>query len=233
MNNKDIQTKIDNYLLSQMSEVEIQAFEAEMATDSLLNETVELQRLLVTEIKQRAFISEIIKETEERINKAKPENKTVPLTVSEATVELKPAAKKIPFRLKMTLAWSAAAIFIGVFFVNNAVQNSRMDNLYVAYYAAPQADVMRGDGTRGTNPEEVELMTAINYLENRNPKQAHEILLKLYQNSDESIYSKDIRWYLALTELKLHNKSKAKKYLEELIDSEFYGTKASKLLEEL
>jgi len=67
MNNQDIRTKIDNYLLTQMTEAERQDFETEMATDNKLKESVELQRLLVTEIQQRAFISEIIVETEKRI----------------------------------------------------------------------------------------------------------------------------------------------------------------------
>jgi hypothetical protein len=233
MNNIDKQDIIDNYLLNRMTETERIDFEAEMASDDQLKETVDLQRLLVTEIKQRSFISGIIKETEERINKVKPENKTVPSTVSEASVELESAAYKIPFRQMMMVVWSAAAIFIGVFFINNAVQNSRMDNLYIAYYAAPQANVMRGDEMRGSDLIKMDLMQAIEYLENNQPKQAHVILLKLYQATDSSDYDEDIRWYLALTELKLHNKSDAKKYLGELADSEYYGSKANEILGKL
>ena len=78
MNNQDIQTKIDNYLLNRMSDAERQAFEAEMAADSQLKETVELQRLLVTEIQQRAFIDEIIEETKSKMTSPPTPRKLVP-----------------------------------------------------------------------------------------------------------------------------------------------------------
>jgi len=96
MNNQDIQTKIDNYLLTQMTEAERQDFETEMATDNKLKESVELQRLLVTEIQQRAFISEIIVETEKRITTSPP----TPLLEERGAVLIPPpaASKTISFR---------------------------------------------------------------------------------------------------------------------------------------
>jgi len=209
----EIQDQIDNYLLNKMTMAEKANFEKQLLDNFELKEKLEIQRLIIDELQYRRDFERIVKHKQ--------------------STTLKIAASRIFLRKIMIVAWSAAAIFAGVFFVNQAFVNNRMDKGFTQNFSIPEVDVMRGDGTRGTDPEEVELMTAINYLENSNPKQAHEILLKLYQNSDESIYSEDIRWYLALTELKLHNKSKAKKYLEELIDSEYYGEKASKLLEEL
>lgn len=207
MNNQDIQTKIDNYLLNRMNEAECSGFEAEMAADSQLKETVELQRLLVTEIKQRAFIAEIIEET--KISKHKPNH--------------------IQFRKIMIVAWSAAAIFIGAFFVNQAFVNSRMDNLYSQYYASPETDVMRGDKD---NTDQTTYAKAVELIQEQ-PEQALTALQALYTQPETYSYYEDVRWYLALTELKLHNKHEAIKYLNELIDSEFYGEKAMKMLEKL
>jgi len=207
MNNQDIQTKIDNYLLNRMNEAECKDFEVEMAADSQLKETVELQRLLVTEIKQRAFIAEIIEET--KISKHKPNH--------------------IQFRKVMIIAWSAAAIFIGVFFVNQAYANSRMDTLYSQNYASPEPDIMRSGED---NREQTEFINAVELIQEQ-PEQALKALQKLYKQPNTYTYYEDVRWYMALTELKLHNKREAIKYLNELMDSEFYGEKASKLLEEL
>ena len=95
MNNQDIQTEIDNYLLNRMTEAERQAFDSLMATDHQLKETVNLQRLLVTEIQQRAFISEIIEETKERMTS----NPTPLLEERGATNILPAATKKITFRV--------------------------------------------------------------------------------------------------------------------------------------
>lgn len=249
MNNQDIQTKIDNYLLKRMTEAERQDLETEMATDSKLKESVELQRLLVTEIQQRAFISEIIEETEKRMVEEGTKEVSIPFQkpIPDVAAFIPPtteiplppgASKTFSFRNIMMATWSAAAIFIGVFFVNSAMQNSRMDNISTKYSSESKADLirinaMRGDGMRGIDHNETDFLKAIKFLDNKEPKQALEILQKLYQITDNFIYYEDVRWYLALTELKLHNKSEAKKYLNELLESELYSEKAIKVLEEL
>ena len=213
MNNHDIQTKIDDFLLNRLTKAEQQAFEIELEVNPELKETVELQRLLVTEIQQRAFISEIISETEERIQK--------------------PKGLTITFRKVMVTSWSAAAIFIGVFFVNSAIQNSRMDRLYAEMYSAPHSDVMRGDnGVRG-NSDKKEFLAATKLLADNHPEQALDALEKLYSYPISYGYYEEVRWYLALTELKLHHKSEAKKYLNELAGSEAYDEKVKKVLSEL
>ncbi len=233
MNNIDKQDIIDNYLLNRMSETEQQDFEAEMTSDSQLKETVELQRLLLSKINQRAFISEIINETEQRINKANDADTTDSLAASKAAADKKSLTNKIKFRQTKLVIYSAAAIFLGVFFINNALQNSRMNNLYSTYYAAPEVDIMRGGDVRGVDLVEADLLQATVYLESDQPKRAREILLKLQTITNNAGYDEDIYWYLALTELKLHNKSKAKKYLEELVDSEHYGEKVNEILSKL
>ncbi len=221
MNNQDIQTKIDNYLLNRMNEAECKDFEVEMAAASQLKETVELQRLLVTEIKQRAFIAEIIEET-----KSKMTSPPTPLLEERGAVA---ASKTFTLRKIMIVAWSAAAIFIGAFFVNQAFVNNRMDNLYSQYYASPEADVMRSGED---NTEQSTFIKAIELIQEQ-PEQALTALQALYKQPETYTYYEDVRWYMALTGLKLHNKPEAIKYLNELLNSEFYGEKASKLLEEL
>ena len=204
----DLQDRIDNYLRNEMNPNEKNGFESEIAKDSTLKQKVETQKLISEEIKNRAAFNLIVNGV------------------------IKKDKKRIQFKRAMAISWSAAAIFIGVFFVNSA-QNSRMDNLYTENYTTPQVDIMRGDGMRGIDPNETDFMQAINYLENKQPEQAHEILLKIYKIDDSFTYYEDVRWYLALTELKLHNKSEAKKSLNELVDSEFYGEKAKKVLAKL
>ncbi len=205
----DLQDRIDNYLRNEMNPNEKNGFESEIAKDSTLKQKVETQKLISEEIKNRAAFNLIVNGV------------------------IKKDKKRIQFKRAMAISWSAVAIFIGVFFVNSAVQNSRMDNLYTENYTTPQVDIMRGDGMRGIDPNETDFMQAINYLENKQPEQAHEILLKIYKIDDRFTYYEDVRWYLALTELKLHNKSEARKYLNELVESEFYGEKAKKVLAKL
>lgn len=133
--------------------------------------------------------------------------------------------RHIQFRRKMTIVWSAAAILIGIFFVSNIFQNSQMDNLYTVNYSMPQVS-----NTRGDNP----IKQAAWLLGNDQPKQAKEILESLYKKDDSiSVDIEDVRWYLALTELKFHNKSNAKKYLKELKGSNKYGKKAEEILKKL
>ena len=139
--------------------------------------------------------------------------------------------KVIPFTFRQTMAivWSVAAIFIGVFFINRTIENNRYDNLYSLNYSTPAYDEVRGE-------QDVQIKVfqdAISYLKNKQPDQAKNALLKLYAKPKDYLYYDAVRWYLALTELKLHNKSETKKYLNELVDSEVYGEKANKILGKL
>ncbi len=104
-----------------------------------------------------------------------------------------------------------------------------MDSQFEFNYTVPEAGLMRGGEA---NPQETEFLNATKLID-KQPEQALNALLKLYNFPESYIYYEDVRWYLALTELKLYNKHEAIKYLNELMDSEYYGEKASKLLEEL
>lgn len=196
----ELQDEIDNYLLKKMNLQERSDFEKRLTTDSELKQKVDTQKLIVDELIYRTAFNDIVNKVSDK------------------------DTRRIQFRRKMTIAWSAAAIFIGVFFVNNIVQNSRMDNLYTVNYSMPQANDMRGD-----NPIE----QAAKLLENDQPKQAKIILESIYNNNSISVSHEEVSWYLALTELKLHNKSNAKKYLNELKVSSKYGKKAEDILKKL
>lgn len=202
MTEQEIQDRIDNYLLHKTTVAEQEAFEKEMENDSDLKQKVETQQLLVDEMRYKRDF--------ERIVTKKP---VIHITLKKT----------------MVVVWSAAAIFIGVLFINRTVVNNRMDTLYSQMYTAPGSDEYRGEPSK----EEQDFMTAVKFLETNQPEQAQTALLKLYNLSSEYPYYEAVRWYLALTELKLHHKAEAKKYLNELVDSEFYGEKVKGLLEKL
>ena len=139
--------------------------------------------------------------------------------------------KVMPFTFKQTMAivWSVAAIFIGVFFINRTIVYNRYDNLYSLNLSIPAYDEVRGE----PDVQLKDFQNAISYLKNNQPNQAKDALLMLYTKPKDYPYYDAVRWYLALTELKVHNKSEAEKYLNELVDSEVYGEKVKKLLEKL
>jgi len=63
-NKENIQDKIDNYLLGGMSSEVLIAFEKEMAFSKELKESVELQKLIVSELKERASIFQLMKQVD-------------------------------------------------------------------------------------------------------------------------------------------------------------------------
>ncbi len=201
----ELQDKIDNYLRSELNQTDRNVFEKQIITDSNLRMKVETQKLISEEIKNRAAFNLIVNGV------------------------IKKDKKRIQFKRAMAISWSAAAIFIGVFFVNQTIMNNRMDSQFTINYSAPVAKIMRSGES---NPQELEFLNATKLIA-KQPEQALTALLKLYTYPYTYSYYEDVRWYLALTELKLHHKSEVKKYLNELVDSEFYGEKAKKVLEKL
>jgi hypothetical protein len=205
----ELQIKIDNYLLNKLTPIERADFEELLELNPEIKQKVETQKLICDELKYRTSFNAIL-------NDVKKEDK-----------------KRIVFRRILTTTWSAAAIFIGVFFVNSTIQNSRMDGLYTEMYAAPQEGASRGESDVQGDSEEKEFLAATKLLADKLPEQALIALQKLYSYPVGYRYYEEVRWYLVLTELKLHHKSEAKKYLNELLDSEYYHDKAKKALEVL
>lgn len=206
MKSKEIQDKIDLYLLGQLDEDKKKEFEDELATNTELKEKVAIQKLIFEEVKTRADFK-----------------KAIP----------KPTVTKFLHVMKITL--SIAAVFFGVFFINKTVVNSRMDNMFAVNFAMLEVESKRGDEMlRGNDAKLVkQFFLAIDLLQIEKIEQANEKLLQLYSLEADFEYYEDVRWYLALSQLKLHQKTEAKKYLNELKDSEQYGERVKEMLDKL
>jgi hypothetical protein len=203
---ENMNEKIIDYLLNRLSEKDEKNFEIEISQNKELQNEVELQKLIIETVKLRNLAKEIMSDVDKK--------------------EFAKQKRHIQFRRTMTIAWSAAAIFIGVFFINRTVVNNQMDNIYGQYYQVDESSY------RGEDIEmEAEFVKAVKLVD-KNPEQAQIALKKLYLIQDYK-YSEAVRWYFGLTKLKLHNKSEAKKYFEELKESEFYGEKAKSILNKL
>lgn len=73
----EMQDKIERYLLVRMTENEKADFEIEMFKNPLLKEQVELERTIVSQIRNRAFVDEQIRQAKEELNQEKFENYTL------------------------------------------------------------------------------------------------------------------------------------------------------------
>lgn len=202
-----MQDNIDDYLLNRMSDSQKIEFEKCLSENSELKEKVEIQKLVIDDIRYRAKFNSII-------NNIEPKNTS---------------RKKHLGNVLITIL-SIAAIFIGIIIVSKIVENSKMDNLYSQLYNSPVKRDSNGI-TRGNSELEIyNFIHAVDLLQNNKPEQAEIELLKLYVLPTDYLYFEDVRWYLGLTGLKLHQKSKAKKYFRELLRSEVYGEKAKIIL---
>ncbi len=197
------QDQIDKYILHKMNEMERKDFEQQMENNPDLSESVKLQQMLTLEIKQRGYIQEIIRKSDQR--------------------------RKTIQKIRIAVL-SAAAIFIGVFFVNQQFVNNRMDLLYAEMYTSPVKPTYRSGET---NTDEDTFFNAIHLLQMNETKEAQKTLYTLYQLPESFAYYEDVRWYLALTELKLHHKARTEKYLNELLNSEDYSEKVNEILKRL
>jgi TolA-binding protein len=88
--------------------------------------------------------------------------------------------------------------------------------------------------TLDTKNYELRFYLGVSQLANHKTNEAIGTFEKLYQQPKEFAYYEETRWYLALANLKIHNKSAAENYLKELIQLEgFYYDKAKELLNQL
>ena len=241
------QEKFEDYLLGRMTESEKAKFEKELENNPMLKEQLELERAIVGQISNRAFV-------EEQINTAKKEmkrGKTVRLVLYSIT--------------------SIAAIFIFSLFITSLFTNPNFDELYASNFTSYTNDYMATDGAyRGDVKIDSLLLTAMKSYEKQDyvdaETQFNQILsskdnpnIRFYlavsqletgktelaistlntllsQPNEKNVfdYYEQTRWYLALVNLKLHQKSDAKKYLKELVALEgVYWDKAKELLKAL
>lgn len=144
---------------------------------------------------------------------------------AERTIEnAKEKAARRARLIKFTsIASSIAAILIVAFFINQSYVNNKVYNtLFTQYYSSTDYMPVK----RGNDP----LKEAIVLLNDEDFKNAKILLIDLYNNNDINIQNEDILWYLALTEIKLHNKKEALSYLYEIKNSEKYGDRVESIV---
>lgn len=199
---EDIQNRIDDYLLNNMSKEDKIEFKTLIDEDPALREIVDAQQLILEEMVYRKEFNRIVQE------------------------DFKKNAKVTPL-----FKWSTsiAASVIGVIIIMNVFTNNKLNAIYNNSYTSIEREVYRGEA----HEDEKSFFDAIELLDQKEYKEAKIIFLELYQLSEEYPYYYSLRWHLALTEVRLHNKRSAVKYLKELLDSEFYNNRAEELLDKL
>jgi hypothetical protein len=341
----EMQDKIERYLLVRMTENEKADFEIEMFKNPLLKEQVELERTIVSQIRNRAFVDEQIRQAKEELYQEKFESYTLDRMTEPEKAEFEYELKNNPIlkeqlelkqqivghiqdqafvneqiikakrelkkgRTVKMISYSVtaiAAVFLLFFIIPLLKQNSELDKLYAANFE-PFTDYPVTDGTyRGDNEIDSLMLTAMSAIKKQEfakaESQFNQILAAndnreiLYSreitpldtgivNEDSKIqysmdviqlkqkrisdnpeigfylamaqleigktkyalntlkilntqpnsyrYYEEIRWYLALANLKLHHKGEAKKYLDELVKLEGeYWDKAKELGDKL
>ena len=238
------QEKFERYLSGQMTETEKTEFENDLQNNLLLKEQLELEKSVVGQIRNQAFVHE-------QIITAKKEMKN---------------GRSI--KMALYTITSIAAVFLLFFVINGIFQNQKYETLYAAAFEVYPNDLMdtganyRGDATidslllsamaayeknkfteaevlfyevlkKNENPE-IRFYLAVAQLETGKTELAINTLNSLYSQPKDFPYYEQTRWYLALAHLKLHQKSEAKKYLEELVAYENeYWDKAKEMLRKL
>lgn len=240
----DTPNKIESYLLGQMGETEKAEFENELQNNPLLKEQLELEQAIVTQIQNRAFVDQQIIAAKKEIQKGK----TIRLTLY-SVVSLAAMLVLVFFvhgvwqgRQYDQLYASNFITYPNDYLVTDGAYRGdvAIDSLQVmAITAYEKKDFATAINlftrvlTTTDNPE-IRFYMAIAQLENSQTNQALTNLQTLYHQPNQYRYYEQTRWYLALVHLKLHQKTEAKKYLDELMRQEgVYWDKAKELLNKL
>lgn len=240
----DTPNKIESYILGQMGETEKAEFENELLNNPLLKEQVELEQSIVTQIQNRAFVDQQITAAKKEMQKSK----TIRLTLY-SVVSLAAMLVLVFFVHGVWQGQQYDQLYASNFtaYTNDYLAtdgayrgDAAIDSLQVlAMQAYEKKDFATAINlftrvlTTTYNPE-FRFYLAIAQMETSQTNQALTDLQTLYHQSNEYRYYEQTRWYLALVELKLHNKAEAKKYLYELIKLEgVYWDKAKELLGKL
>lgn len=228
----DKQNKFEKYILGQMTEAETAEFEKELDNNPLLKEQLELEQDIVGQIRNRAFVDEQIS----RAKKEMQRGKTIRL-ISYSVSSI--AALFLVFFVVQgvlegqkynELYASNFTTYTNDFIVTDGTirgeDETRGDvwdaNPISAMSAYEKKDFAKAETqfnqilSKSDNPE-IRFYLAITQMENGKTKDALKTLQQLYAQPKEYRYYEQTRWYMALTNLKLHRKSEAKKYLDELV----------------
>ena len=245
----DTQDKIEKYILGQMTEAEKTEFENEIENNPLLKEQLELEQAIVGQIRNRSFVDKQINTAIKEMQKGKI------IRLMSYSVSSIAALLLVFFVIQGVLQNRQ---YEQLYAPNYTIPN----NDYVITDGIPRGDqgTTRGEAevdsiTAMTAYEKKDFETAesqfnqilsekddrdlrfylaITQMETGKTEEALKTLQMLYTQPKEYRYYEQTRWYLALVHLKLHHKSKAKKYLDELVALDgVYLDEAKELLKKL
>jgi len=174
--NHEIQDKIDKFLLNQMNSVEKKNFIAELDNNPELKKTVDIQKLIIDEIRERESFMSILEEAEnsgEIIS-----YKSTSSTKAEETSIKKHRISQLDYRWTLSIA----AAIIGIAFIvwqPHKSSNQDIFNTYTLAYAS--SNILESDNT-------IETRGGNTYFENLNPSDNSKIseALDLYNNQEYS-----------------------------------------------
>jgi len=172
--NHEIQDKIDRFLLNQMNSDEKKNFESHMDNNPGLKKTVDAQKLIVEEIKERESFMAILEEAE---NSAKLESNKSASSIKEEKISNN---KHKTFQLNYKWTLSIAAAIIGIAFIiwqPHKSSNQDIFNTYTLAYAS--SNILESDNTIKTRGGNI-------FFENLNPTDNSKIseALNLYYNKE-------------------------------------------------
>ena len=239
MDNRD---KIEKYLLNRMTEREKADFENELQNNDLLNEQLELEQAIVGQIQKRAFIDEQINIAKKEMQGGKTIRLTIYSVVSIAAIFIMVllvqgvwhgqqydkmyAENFIPYkdgylenyvaRGEISRSTNSGS---GSLTRGEVVIDSLLINVFMAYNKGEftKAELQFDQLLEHQDNPELRFYLAVTQLENGKAELAIKTLQPLYNLKQDYRYFEQIRWYLSLSHLKLHHKTEAMKYLNELI----------------
>jgi TolA-binding protein len=228
----DTQEKFENYILGQMTAAEKAEFENEIENSPILKEQLELEQDIVGQIRNRAFV-------ERQINTAKKEmQRGRIIRLMSYSISSIAALLLVFFVIQGVLQnrqcdqlyasnfTTPTNDYLMIDANSRGGQETTRGEAEVDSISAMKAYEKKDFETAKTqfnqiisekdNPE-LRFYLAITQLETGKAKDALKTLQLLYTQPKEYRYYEQTRWYLALVHLKLHHKSEAKKYLDELV----------------
>jgi|GEM_PF-1582033 len=204
----------EQYVLGELDEISKKDFEKRMSSNELIRKEVELQRLIISGVR-KTRLKNIIEEEEKAIRQKK-------------------SGRKIGIS---TISLLAAASLIGFIYIGYLKQSRSLADPFYSTY--PNIYELPSRGTEKLEPTETDLLffEALTQMEeNNNRKAVKQLNLVKKNQQDFKVAGEDvINWYLALGNLKIGKKKKAKSYLQEVINhpGSDFQTEAEELFKKL
>ena len=223
----DMQDKFEKYILGHLTGGEKVEFERELENNPLLKEQLELEQDIVGQIRNRAFVDKQIKTAKKEVQRGK-----VIRLISYSVTSI--AALLLVFFLVHGV-WQGKQydkLYASNFttYTNDYLPtdgsyrgDTEIDSLLVKAMLAYErkdfttAETQFSQSLSTKDNPEIRFYLAISQLETGKINDALHNLQILHSQPFNFRYYEQTRWYLALANLKLHHKSEAKKYLDELV----------------